>query len=644
MPVVKIGSGSLDIGNSKTIRDLVVFLRDNRDKAKELGVNDIIQDVIVAEVNGAMSDLSVPVVEGADIVFLTANSEKGLDALRHSAAHVMAQAVQRLYPGSKFGIGPAIKDGFYYDIDLPNPIHEEDLPKIEAEMEKIVEESVFFQRKEISKKEALELFNKSNQIYKTELISELEDGTISVYQQGDFTDLCRGPHIPSTRQLKAFKLLSMSGAYWRGNEKNAMLTRIYGTAFADKKALKAYLEMLDEAKKRDHRKLGKELDLFHIEDHSPGQIFWHPKGALVYNMLKNHVREKISKLGYLEVITPELVDKSLLQKSGHIENYSENIFMTRDEQGSHLLKPMNCPCHILIYNQGLKSWRDLPLRIAEFGKCHRNELAGTMHGLMRVRGFVQDDAHIFCTEDQIAGEVKDFCALVKDIYADFGFEVSQVKFSTRPEKRIGSDELWDKAEKALSDATDAAGLKTTLNPGEGAFYGPKLEFVLKDCLGRDWQCGTIQVDFNLPVRLDAFYVGQDNQKHNPVMLHRAALGSIERFFGVLLEHYAGKFPLWLSPVQVSILPVSDKFNDYAHKVAEEFAAASIRAEIDLSSEKLGYKIRKAQMEKVPYMLVVGEKEVEASAISVRHREKGDLGSMKTGEFLKNILEENRNKV
>jgi len=586
-------------------------------------------------------DLSMPLTSGGTFKIITPSNEDpdALHVLRHSCAHVLAEAVCDLFPGTALAYGPPVEEGFYYDLATPKPISDDDFAAIEKRMSEIIKEDRPFTRYECNAEEGLAKTKKDKyKLDNAQRALERGDGILSFYTTGkpgvNWDDLCAGPHVPSTGRLKAFKVLSVAGAYWHGDQTSDQLTRIYGTCFADKDGLEKHLKFLEEAKKRDHRRLGKELDLFHIEDHSPGQVFWHPKGAFLYNALRSHVRKVITARGYKEVITPELVEKTLWEKSGHWEKYGDMMFSAKSEGKIMAIKPMNCPCHIMIFNQGLKSWRDLPLRLAEFGKCHRNELAGTMHGLMRVRGFVQDDAHIFCTEDQIAGEVKDFCDLVKDIYADFGFTIAKVKFSTRPEKRIGSDELWDKAEAALRQATELAGLVTELNPGEGAFYGPKLEFVLKDCLGRDWQCGTIQVDPNLPERLGATYVGQDNQKHHPIMLHRAALGSIERFCGILIEEYAGDFPLWLAPTQVRVLPISEKYVDYANSVRKILLDADVRVEIDDSNEKIGYKIRQGEQQKVPYLLIVGEKEAQSSLISVRKRKDGDQGQMSLDEFIK----------
>lgn len=597
-------------------------------------------------------DLSRPLTESGSFRIITPSNDDpdALLLLRHSCCHVLAEAICDLFPGTKLAYGPAIEKGFYYDLMTPSPIKEEDFPRIEARMKEIIKEDRPFTRIEVSAEEGL--VRTEGDKYKHDnaeraIEREGKDCKISFYVTGEpgknWEDLCAGPHVPSTGKLKYFKVLSTSGAYWHGDQQSDQLTRVYGTCFANKEGLEQYVKLLEEAAKRDHRKIGKEMDLYHIEDHSPGMVFWHPKGTKMVNALKDYIRGKIDHRGYQEVITPEIVNKVLWIKSGHADKYNENMFKTLAGDVEMAVKPMNCPCHILIFNSGLRSWRDLPMRLAEFGKCHRYEPAGTMHGLMRVRGFVQDDAHIFCTEDQIASEVADFCHLVKEIYHDFGFDDVKVKFSTRPAKRVGSDEIWDKAEAALAEATKLAGLEYILNPGEGAFYGPKLEFTLKDSLGRDWQCGTIQVDFNLPQRLGAEYVGKDNQKHVPVMLHRAAVGSIERFLGILIEEFMGDFPLWLAPVQARVLPISEKFVEYANKVKGQLEQAGLRVEVDESNEKLGYKIRQCELQKVPYLLVVGEKEQTENVVSVRRRKEGDKGSMTVSQFLE-LTEDDRKVV
>lgn len=568
---------------------------------------------------------------------MTIEQKERLETIRHSTSHVMAEAVLKLFPGSKVAIGPSIENGFYYDFELTRPITQEDLPAIEKEMRKILSSNKDFQRKELSRAEAKAMF--ADQPYKLELIDGLpEDAIISIYNQGDFTDLCRGPHVCSTKEINAqsFKLMKTAGAYWRGDVSRPMLTRIYGTAWEKPADLKAYLDMLAEAERRDHRKLGREMDLFHIDEDNPGEIFWHPNGWMIYSTIRDYVREKIRKDGYVEVNTPFVMPRSLWERSGHWAKYKENMFITESEKRLFALKPMNCPGHVEIFKSRLRSYKDLPLRMAEFGSCTRNEASGALHGIMRVRGFVQDDAHIFCTEDQIPSEVKKFCHLLKDIYKDFGFtdDKISVKFSTRPELRVGDDATWDRAEAALAEACTQAGLEYTLQPGEGAFYGPKLEFTLVDALGREWQCGTIQADFQLPApdRLNAEYVGDDNAKHNPVMLHRAVLGSLERFIGILIENFAGAFPAWLHYQQVVVIPVAPAFNDYAQKVAASLEDAGFRVQADLGNDRMNAKIRLAQTQKTPYMLVVGEKEEADNAVAVRFRDGRQQQVMKLEEF------------
>ena len=568
---------------------------------------------------------------------MTVEQRERLETIRHSTSHVMAEAVLKLFPGSKVAIGPSIENGFYYDFELTRPITQEDLPAIEKEMRKILSGNKEFQRKELSREEARAMF--ADQPYKLELIDGLpEDATISIYNQGDFTDLCRGPHVCSTKEINAqsFKLMKTAGAYWRGDVERPMLTRIYGTAWEKPADLKAYLDMLAEAERRDHRKLGREMDLFHIDEDNPGEIFWHPNGWMIYSIIRDYVREKIRKDGYVEVNTPFVMPRSLWERSGHWAKYKENMFITESEKRLFALKPMNCPGHVEIFKSRLRSYKDLPLRMAEFGSCTRNEASGALHGIMRVRGFVQDDAHIFCTEEQIPSEVKKFCHLLKDIYKDFGFtdDKISVKFSTRPELRVGDDATWDRAEAALAEACTQAGLAYTLQPGEGAFYGPKLEFTLVDALGREWQCGTIQADFQLPApdRLNAEYVGDDNAKHNPVMLHRAVLGSLERFIGILIENFAGAFPAWLHYQQVAVIPVAPAFNDYAQQVAASLEEAGFRAEADLGNDRMNAKIRLAQTQKIPYMLVVGEKEEADQAVAVRFRDGRQQQVMKLADF------------
>ena len=562
-------------------------------------------------------------------------SEK-LPLLRHSIAHIMAEAVMNLFPGTKVAIGPAVDHGFYYDFDLPTSITQDDLARIEKEMRRLLSTPQNFVKEVIDRQEALELFK--NQPYKCELINDLpQDAEISIYRSGNFFDLCRGPHVANSKEINAqsFKLQKIAGAYWRGDEKRPMLTRIYGTAWETPNDLKTYLTMQAEAEKNDHRKIGRELDLFHIEEDNPGEVFWHPNGWTLYLTVQQHVRQKIKEDGYVEVNTPFVMPQSLWLRSGHWEKYKENMFITESEKRVFALKPMNCPGHVEIFKQGIKSYRDLPLRIAEFGSCTRNEPSGSLHGIMRVRGFVQDDAHIFCTEDQISSEVCKFCNLLKSLYRDFGFDDKAilVKFSTRPEKRVGDDATWDRAENALAEACKAAGLEYEIAPGEGAFYGPKLEFTLVDALGREWQCGTIQADYQLPSkdRLNAEYIGEDNQKHQPVMLHRAALGSLERFIGILIEQFGGALPPWLSPVQAMVIPVAPVFNEYAESIAASLSKAGFRVKADIDTDRMNAKIRKYQEQKIPYQLVVGEKEKQNNSVTVRLL-KGAQKTMSVDEF------------
>ena len=581
---------------------------------------------LCVRVDGKLLDLYVPIENDATVSIITGKDADGLELIRHDVAHILAEAVKELFPETQVTIGPAIENGFYYDFSRPSPFSSDDLATIEARMKEIVARNEQIRREVWKRDDAVAFFHSIGEKYKAEIIASIPaDQDVSLYRQGEFIDLCRGPHAPSTGKVgTAFKLQKVAGAYWRGDHRNEMLQRVYGTAWANDKDLKNYLTMLEEADKRDHRKVGKELDLFHIEEHTPGMVFWHDKGWTIYRTIENYIRQKIRSKGYIEVKTPTLVDRSLWEASGHWEKFRENMFVTNsDEERVLCVKPMNCPCHVQIFKQGLKSYRDLPLRMAEFGSCHRNEPSGSLHGIMRIRGFVQDDAHIFCTEDQITSETVDFCALLKDVYTAFGFTDIKVKFSDRPAKRAGEDSTWDKAEAALKDAVNTAGLEYTLNPGEGAFYGPKLEFVLRDAIGRDWQCGTLQVDFVLPERLDAEYIGADGAKHRPVMLHRAILGSLERFIGILIEEYSGKFPLWLAPTQVVVATITEAADDYAAEIHEKLLKAGIRAELDLRNEKINYKVRDHSLHKIPLMYVVGAKEKENQAVSIRR-----LGSEK----------------
>jgi threonyl-tRNA synthetase len=584
------------------------------------GISPSLEKKAVAiSLNGELKDLNVPLTAGGKFRIITKDDPEGLEILRHDTAHVLAETIKELYPDAQITIGPVIENGFFYDIYRDKPFTTDDFEVIEQRMREIVDRNEPIQREEWDRDEAIKYFESIGEKFKAEIIRDIPAGqVISLYRQGKFLDLCRGPHLPSTGRLgKAFKLMKLAGAYWRGDSKNPMLQRIYGTAWATEEQLKQHLHMLEEAEKRDHRKLGREMDLFHMQDEAPGSVFWHPKGWTIYRELQNYIRRRISKVGYVEVNTPIMVDRILWEASGHWEKFHENMFISETEDKLFALKPMNCPCHVQIFRQGIKSYRDLPLRMAEFGCCHRNEPSGALHGLMRVRSFVQDDAHIFCQEDDITSETKAFCDLLMSVYKDFGFTDVRIKFSDRPEKRAGTDETWDKAESALMEAVKASGLEYTLNPGEGAFYGPKLEFVLRDAIGRDWQCGTLQVDFVLPERLDANYIGSDGEKHRPVMLHRAILGSIERFFGILIENYAGKLPLWLAPTQVVIATVVDSANEYAKIICDQLKEAELRVGMDLRNEKISYKVRDLSVQKIPYIAVVGAKEAEEQTISLR---------------------------
>jgi threonyl-tRNA synthetase len=585
---------------------------------------------LAGKLNGAVVDSSCLIESDAQLAIITARDDEALELVRHDAAHVMAQAVQELYPGTQVTIGPAIEDGFYYDFARDEPFSPEDLKKIEDRMHAIVKRDLPIRREVWSRDEAIRVFAGIGENYKVEIIKAIpEDEPVSVYRQGEWFDVCRGPHLPSTGKLgKGFKLMKLAGAYWRGDSSNAMLQRIYGTAWRDKKELDDYLHRLEEAEKRDHRKLGKAMDLFHTQEEAPGMVFWHDNGWQIYLLIQDYIRGMLKHRGYLEVHTPQVLDRSLWEKSGHWEKFAADMFTTDSENRTYAIKPMNCPAHIQIYNHGLKSYRDLPLRLAEFGSCLRNEPSGTLHGLMRVRSFVQDDAHIFCTEGQILGEVSDFIDLLFQVYADFGFEDVSVKLSTRPPQRVGEEVLWDKAEQALQEALDHKGLAWDLQPGEGAFYGPKIEFNLRDCLGRIWQLGTIQLDFSMPGRLGAHYIDENGNKQVPVMLHRAILGSLERFIGILIEHYAGALPLWLAPVQAVILNITDRQAGYAREIEESLINQGLRVKSDLRNEKIGYKIREHTIQRVPYLLVVGDREIETSTVAVRTREGKDLGSLK----------------
>ena len=587
---------------------------------------------IAGHVDGVLVDTSHRIEADASLAIVTDKDPVALEVIRHSTAHLLAQAVQSIYPTAQVTIGPVVDNGFYYDFAFERPFTPEDLEKFEAKMKELAKADHKVERRLMGRDEAVALFKGMGEHYKAEIIGSIPaDQEISLYGQGEWFDLCRGPHVPSTGKLKAFKLMKVAGAYWRGNSENEMLQRVYGTAWRNDQELKDYLTRLEEAEKRDHRRIGRELGLFHQQEEAVGSVFWHPPGWTLWRDVETYMRNRLSQAGYVEVKSPQLLDRTLWEKTGHWDNYRENMFIAESEHRMLAVKPMNCPGHVLIYKQGMKSYRDLPLRIAEFGACHRNEPSGALHGLMRVRAFTQDDAHIFCTEDQINAETVAFCGLLQSVYADFGFTEVAVKFSDRPEKRAGSDETWDRAEGALKAAVEAAGLQYTLNPGEGAFYGPKLEFVLRDAIGRDWQCGTLQVDFVLPERLDAEYVAEDNTRQRPVMLHRAILGSFERFLAILIEHHAGKFPTWLAPTQAALLNITDRQAGYVGECADFLKNQGVRVDTDLRNEKIGFKIREHTLRRVPYLLVAGDREDESRTLAVRTRSGKDLGSLSLEE-------------
>ena len=588
---------------------------------------------LAGRVNGDLVDASDLIETDASLEIITPKTSEGVEIIRHSCAHLLGHAVKQLYPEARMVIGPVIDNGFYYDIAYSRPFTPEDMTAIEKRMLELINQDYDVIKKKTPRDEVIEVFSGRGEDYKLKLVEDMPDEThMGLYYHQEYIDMCRGPHVPNTRFLKAFKLTRMSGAYWRGDAKNEQLQRIYGTAWADKKQLKAYLLALEEAEKRDHRKIGKALDLFHMQEEAPGMVFWHPKGWAIYQVLENYVRGLQNAHGYQEIKTPSVVDISLWERSGHAENYADGMFTTASENRNYAIKPMNCPCHVQVFNQGLKSYRDLPLRLAEFGSCHRNEPSGSLHGLMRVRGFVQDDAHIFCTRDQIQQETADFIKLTLDTYKDFGFDQVSMKLSTRPEKRVGEEALWDLAEQALADALEAAGLDYELQPGEGAFYGPKIEFSLTDCLGRVWQCGTIQCDFNMPLRLDATYISESGSREHPVMLHRAILGSFERFIGILIEHYAGLMPAWLAPVQAVVMNITDAQSQAVSDMTQTLQNAGLRVISDLRNEKIGFKIRERTLERIPYLLVMGDREVENARVAVRTRTGEDLGTMSADEF------------
>ena len=631
---------------------IIITFPDGNKKEVDKGINglelasqiskSLAKESVAIKINNEIKDISLPINSDASVAILKRDSEETLELIRHDCAHVMAEAVQELFPETQVTIGPAIENGFYYDFARDEPFTLADLPKIEKKMHEIIQRNKNFVREVWSKEESIKHFKDKGENYKVELINDLPDGEeISIYKQGDWLDLCRGPHMVSTKQIgKAFKLMKVAGAYWRGDSSNAMLTRIYGTAWATEKDLEQHLLQIEEAEKRDHRKLGREMDLFHFQEEAPGAVFWHPKGWTLFQSLINYMRNRQDKAGYVETNTPDMMDKSLWETSGHWDKFSDMMFRTEAKDDKiYAVKPMNCPGAVEIFKQGLKSYRDLPFLLSEFGKVHRYEPSGALHGLMRVRAFTQDDAHIFCTEDQITQESKIVCDLILSIYKDFGFENVKIKFSDRPEKRVGDDAVWDKSEAALKQAMEATGLEYTFNPGEGAFYGPKLEFVLRDAIGRDWQCGTLQVDLNLPGRLGATYIGEDGNKKTPVMLHRALFGSLERFTGILIEHYAGHLPLWLSPLQVVIATITSDTDDYALEVKNELIKKGIKAEVDLRNEKIGYKIREHSNSKVPIIIAVGKKESQEKTVSVRRIGSSETNTFKLDEIVTTLTNE-----
>ena len=635
MPVIRLPDGS----ERKFDAPVTVT-----DVAMNIGAG-LARAALAGKVNGKVVDTSYLIDQDVDLAIVTDRDADGLEVIRHSTAHLLAYAVKELFPDAQVTIGPVIENGFYYDFSYKRPFTPEDLELIEKKMVELARKDEVVTRKVLPRDEAVAYFKSLGEDYKAEIIASIPAGEdVSLYTEGSFTDLCRGPHVPSTGKLKAFKLMKVAGAYWRGDSNNEMLQRIYGTAWAKKEDLDAYLHMLEEAEKRDHRKLGKQLDYFHMQDEAPGMVFWHPRGWSIWQEVEQYMREMFREFGYQEVRTPTIMDRTLWEKSGHWQNYRENMFTTSSENRDYAVKPMNCPGHVQIFNSALHSYRDLPLRLAEFGSCHRNEPSGALHGLMRVRGFTQDDAHIFCTEEQVEAEVADFIKMLYKAYADFGFKEVLVKLSTRPEKRVGTDEDWDHAETALANALKLNGLEFEYQPGEGAFYGPKIEFTLKDSLGRLWQCGTIQLDHNLPQRLGAEYVAEDNVRKHPIMLHRAIVGSMERFIGILIENYAGAMPVWLSPVQAMVLNISDGQAEYVAKVVSELKKNGFRVESDLRNEKITYKIREHSLQKMPYLLIAGEREMQSGQVAVRTRQGEDLGSMSVSAFIERLKSDITSKV
>ena len=629
MPVI-----TLPDGTKKAFKENITI----DDLSNSIG-SGLAKATVAGRINGKLVDASEEISDDSDVVIVTNSDPEGLEIIRHSCAHLFGHAIKQIYPQAKMAIGPTIENGFYYDIDLDISLNDKDLDAIEKKMKELASTDYSVIREVVNKDKALKAFKERNEEYKIQIINDIpDDEIIALYYHNEYTDMCRGPHVSSTRHLRSFKLMKIAGAYWRGDSKNKMLQRIYGTAWANDKDLKNHLNLLEEAEKRDHRKLGKELDLFHFQEEAVGMVFWHPKGWSIYRELEEYIRRKITKGGYLEIKTPQLIDKKLWEASGHWDKYSEHMYTSEADDRELMLKPMNCPGHIQVFNQGIKSYRDLPLRMSEFGSCHRYEPSGALHGLMRVRNFVQDDAHIFCTEDQIESETILFCNILKEVYEELGFDKVSIKFADRPDERVGEDSIWDKAESALSKAARATGLPFDENKGDGAFYGPKLDFYLHDAIGRVWQCGTLQVDFNLPKRLNASYIGEDNNKHIPVMLHRAILGSLERFLGILIENYEGKFPLWLSPVQVALTTITSNSDMAANALLEKLRSSGLRSIIDLRNEKINYKIREHSINKVPYILVLGDREVEENTVTIRRlgsKEQKTLDVDECIDFIKN---------
>ena len=629
MPVI-----TLPDGTKKAFKENITI----DDLSNSIG-SGLAKATVAGRINGKLVDASEEISDDSDVVIVTNSDPEGLEIIRHSCAHLFGHAIKQIYPQAKMAIGPTIENGFYYDIDLDISLNDKDLEAIEKKMKELASTDYSVIREVVNKDKALKAFKERNEEYKIQIINDIpDDEIIALYYHNEYTDMCRGPHVSSTRHLRSFKLMKIAGAYWRGDSKNKMLQRIYGTAWANDKDLKNHLNLLEEAEKRDHRKLGKELDLFHFQEEAVGMVFWHPKGWSIYRELEEYIRRKITKGGYLEIKTPQLIDKKLWEASGHWDKYSEHMYTSEADDRELMLKPMNCPGHIQVFNQGIKSYRDLPLRMSEFGSCHRYEPSGALHGLMRVRNFVQDDAHIFCTEDQIESETILFCNILKEVYEELGFDKVSIKFADRPDERVGEDSIWDKAESALSKAARATGLPFDENKGDGAFYGPKLDFYLHDAIGRVWQCGTLQVDFNLPKRLNASYIGEDNNKHIPVMLHRAILGSLERFLGILIENYEGKFPLWLSPVQVALTTITSNSDMAANALLEKLRSSGLRSIIDLRNEKINYKIREHSINKVPYILVLGDREVEENTVTIRRlgsKEQKTLDDDECIDFIKN---------